>query len=56
MVLVSTTTISLDVPVLLNFCYEPHICLSSSGVKYEQKPRLYVAPVMDYLKYGIWMT
>ena len=46
MVLASTTTISLDVPVELNFCYGPHTCLGSSGVKYGQKLRLYVASVM----------
>ena len=56
LVLASTTTISLDVPVELNFCYGPHTYLSFSRVKYGQKPRLYTAPVMRYLKYGIWMT
>ena len=56
LVLASTTIISLNVPVELNFCYGPHTCLGFSRVKYGQKPRLYVAPVMCYLKYGIWMT
>ena len=56
MVLASTTTISLNVPVELNFCYEPHACLGFSRVKYGQELRLYTAPVMCYLKYGIWMT
>ena len=39
LVLASTTTILLDVPVELNFCYEPHIYLRSSRVKYGQKLR-----------------
>ena len=56
MVLASTTTISLNVPVKLNFCYEPRGFLSSSRVNHGQKLRLYNAPVMCYLKYGIWMT
>jgi len=56
LVLASTTTILLDVPVELNFCYEPNACLSSSRVKYCQKLRLCTASVMDYSKYGIWMT
>ena len=53
LVLVPTTTISSNVPIELNFFYEPHTYLGSSRVGYGKEPRLCVAPVMGYLKYGI---
>ena len=56
MVLASTTTISLNVPVELNLFYEPHAYLGSSRDEYGKGLRSYTAPVMRYLKYGIWMT
>ena len=56
LVLAPTTTLSLNVPVELNFFYEPHTHLGSSWVGYGKKTRLYAAPVMGYPKYGIWMT
>ena len=56
LVLAPTTTISLNVPVELNFFYEPRTHLGSSGVGYGKEPRLCAAPVMGYPTYGIWMT
>ena len=56
LVLAPTTTISLNVPVELNFFYEPHTSLGSSKVGYGKEPRLCVAPVMVYPDYGNWMT
>ena len=55
LVLAPTTTISLNVPVELNFFYEPRTHLGSSGVGYGKEPR-FAAPVMGYPTYGIWMT
>ena len=55
MVLVSTTT-SLNVPVKLNLCKEQYVFLGCSREKHEHKPRLYTAPVMEHLKYGIRVT
>ena len=55
MVLVSTTT-SLNVPVKLNLCKEQYVFLGCSREKHEHKLRLYTAPVMEHLKYGIRVT
>ena len=55
MVLVSTTT-SLNVPVKLNLCKEQCVFLGCSREKHDHKLRLYTAPVMEHLKYGIRVT
>ena len=40
----------------LNLCKEPYVFLGCSREKHEHKPRLYTAPVMGHLKYGIRVT
>ena len=49
------STISMNVPVELNFLYELRIHLSSLWVGYIEKTRLCAKLVMRYSDYGIWV-